>query len=323
MPSIKELQSGSYITDQPFAVTSLVQKTTKAGAPYLQLTLTDPSGQIDAKVWNDAMPNVDLKEGTVGIITGRVGEYQGKLDLTISKASTSSEDSFDQHLSAVPTMIFDIETVGERFEDLEDWDQDYFLHRIEGNTDEAEAKTKTGLYSLYGFVQAIGITSIGEGLPKGIVLSLTDKQLKPENNDFTYHTFKTEKDLIQKFWDLTGDYQRFVTYNGRGFDFPFLVIRSGINRVKIPMEIDDYNKTKFVDLADRLRQGGRQFKLEAFCRAFGITNPKQPGVSGLYVSQLYREGKHQEIADYVSRDALSTHELYAIWREYLSGHLNF
>lgn len=95
--------------------------------------------------------------------------------------------------------------------------------------------------------------------------------------------------MLTKFWGLTQEYQRFVTYNGRGFDWPFLIIRSGINRVKVPMEIDHYNKHKFIDLADHLRQGGRQFKLEAFCRAFGITNPKEKGVSGLLVSQLYYE----------------------------------
>ncbi len=325
MPQIKDLQPGTIITDQPFAVTNVTQKNTKTGSPYLQVTLNDQTGQIEAKVWDNALNNVDLKAGSVALITGRVGEYQGKIDLTISNASLHQDQSFTDHLSQIPTMIFDIETVGQPFDKLGEWDQHYLLDNLEKNAEEEEAKTKLGLYSLYGFIQSIGFTRIGETQSgkKGTVLALTNQQLIPENKDFTYETFSSEKELIEKFWDLTKDYQRFVTYNGRGFDWPFLIIRSGINRLKIPLEIDDYNKTKFVDLADKLKQGGRQFKLEALCRAFGITNPKQPGVSGLYVSQLYNEGKHQAIADYVARDAVSTHELYQIWRTYLSGHLNF
>lgn len=320
MITINTLKPGTYITDHPFAVTNVTQKTTKNNTPYLQVTLSDPTGQLEAKVWNDAFDDVTLEAGKIALVTGRVGEYQGKIDLTIQKASIDSSLNFTDHLSTIPTMIFDIETVGKPFDELEAWDQDYFLNHIEGQTDEEEAKTKTGLYSLYGFVQAIGLIN-QEG--RGEVLALTDQKLKNSNPDFTYSTFTNEKDLLTKFWGLTQEYQRFVTYNGRGFDWPFLIIRSGINRVKVPMEIDHYNKHKFIDLADHLRQGGRQFKLEAFCRAFGITNPKEKGVSGLLVSQLYYEKNHQAIADYVSRDVISTKELYDIWHQYLSGHLNF
>jgi len=320
MTLIKDLKPGTYITDQPFAVTIITEKTTKTGSPYLQVSLNDQTGKLEAKVWNDAFNNVELEAGKVAIISGRVGEYQGKTDLTITKASPSNEAEFTDHLSSTPTLIFDIETVGKPFDELEEWDQDYFLNRIENNIEPEEAKTKTGLYSLYGFVQAIGAVD-QEG--RGFVLALSDQNLKPENKKFSYHTFKTEKELLEKFWELTQNYNRFVTYNGRGFDWPYLLIRSGINRVTIPMEIDDYNKTKFIDLADKFRQGGRQFKLEAFCRAFGVTNPKEKGVSGLHVSELYHQGDHQSIADYVARDVISTKELYDIWHKYLSGHLNF
>lgn len=318
MAQIKDFQPGSYITDHPCAVTFLVQKQGKNG-PYLEVTLCDSSGQIAGKVWSDSLSTVDLLEGQVFLLSGKVGEWNGNKDFTINKAIHAPDLELTDHLAKVPTMIFDIETVGQDFDGLGEWEQEYVLTNLEKNTDEEEAKTKLGLYALYGFIQSIGIT---DHAGRGVVLALTDQELTPENKDFSYETFTEEKELIKRFWELTKDYDRFVTYNGRGFDWPFLVIRSGINHLKIPMEIDDYNKTKFVDLADKFKQG-RQFKLEALCRAFGITNPKQPGVSGLYVSKLYHEGNHQAIADYVARDAVSTHELYHLWHSYLTGHLNF
>jgi hypothetical protein len=60
--------------------------------------------------------------------------------------------------------------------------------------------------------------------------------------------------------------------------------------------------------------GSRAYKLEAVCKAIGITNPKEKGVSGLLVSDLYKQKKHQSIIDYVTRDVVSTAELYKYWR---------
>ena len=125
---------------------------------------------------------------------------------------------------------------------------------------------------------------------------------------------------MEKFWELASKVQRFVTFNGNNFDIPYLIIRSGINRVKIPFEIKKYSQN-FIDLEDRLKQNGKPFKLEMLCRVFGIDDPKDKGVTGAEVSNLFYQKKFQQIADYVTRDAVATAELYQIWREYLSGEI--
>ncbi len=53
--------------------------------------------------------------------------------------------------------------------------------------------------------------------------------------------------------------------------------------------------------------------------AFGIENPKEAGVHGKDVNELFDKQEYNKIADYVARDAYSTSILYNIWREYMSG----
>ena len=69
----------------------------------------------------------------------------------------------------------------------------------------------------------------------------------------------------------------------------------------------------------KLRVNNRPFRLEQLCKAFGISNPKEDGVSGMEVANLYRAGKIGEILKYVSRDVLATAELYTLWKTYLAG----
>src|SRR5262249_56644296 len=57
---------------------------TKAGAPYLALELVDPSGRIDARVWND----VELLDGRFGEgdavrVLGRVERFRDRLQLDV------------------------------------------------------------------------------------------------------------------------------------------------------------------------------------------------------------------------------------------------
>jgi predicted PolB exonuclease-like 3'-5' exonuclease len=123
---------------------------------------------------------------------------------------------------------------------------------------------------------------------------------------------------LTEFWKIATEYELFVTYNGDNFDFPYLMIRSGINRVKMPFEVKKWGSDKFIDLQLKIKQS-HAFKLEMLCKAFGIENPKEAGVHGNDVNELFDNKDFQKIADYVARDAYSTSQLYMIWKEYMSG----
>lgn len=305
------------IRERHFLVTKAEKKPTKSGGIYYQLELADKEGKVEAKIWENALPICKFEIGKVIEINGKTQEYMGKISIIIDNCQIINSEEAQSYSPVIPTMVFDIETVGKKFEDLDEAEQDYLLNNLQkAEEDKEKAKTTTGLYSIFGMVCAIGYFE--PAIKKGTVLLISDKELIPEKENYVYKVFKNEKELLEEFWKMSVNFDQFVTYNGDTFDFPYLVIRSGINRVKVPFEIRKWGSDKFIDLQNKIRQS-HGFKLEFLCKAFGIENPKEAGVHGNDVNELYYDGDFQKIADYVARDAYSTTQLFLIWKEFMSG----
>ena len=316
--SIK-LGPNELIRDQHFLVNNQEVKQTKNGDVFYNLELSNKDGKVEAKIWNNNIPQCNFEVGKIIELNGKSQEYNGKTSIIIDSCQIVTTEEATDYSPSVPTLVFDIETLGKKFEELDEVEQDYLLNNLEkAEPDKEIAKNKTALYSIFGKVCAIGAVDFNKNT--GVVLSLSDKDIQPENEKFTYKVFKTEKELLEEFWKLTENYEQFVTYNGDTFDFPYLMIRSGINRVKMPFEIKKWGSDKFIDLQNKIRQN-HGFKLEMLCKAFGIKNPKGEGVHGDQVSELYNAGEFNKIADYVARDAVATNELYSIWKEFMSGQI--
>jgi DNA polymerase elongation subunit (family B) len=308
------------IRDRHFLVISKDVKQTKTGDAYYELQLGDKDGKIDAKIWNNNIIHCNLEVGKIIEVNAKSQEYNGKISLIMESCQIVESAQATDFAPQVPTLVFDIETLGKKFEDLDEAEQDYLLNNLEkAEPDKEIAKGKTAVYSIFGTVCAIGAYDIHK--KTGFVLSLSSKEIVPEKENFTYKIFATEKELLEEFWKITPNYEDFVTYNGDGFDFPYLMIRSGVNRVKMPFEIKKWGSDKSIDLANKIRQNGRSFKLEMLCKAFNIENPKAQGVHGGDVSALYEAQEFNKIADYVARDATATSELYFVWKEYMSGQI--
>jgi len=309
---IKDLKAGTHLNQVNFGVVSLEEKITRQGKPFKNVILSDKTGTLNAKIWSDTFSLCQIEAGKVICLKGRVGEYQGNLDLTIEESQITPDDILNfQHLQ--PALVFDIETVGQDFSSLGEWEQDYFLNNLEKNaTNRSEAKNKTGLYAFFGFVCSIAAKDTTTG--RGIVFHLCDVPLNNPKN-FEVKTYSQEPDLLKAFWELCDQYQTFVSFNGIGFDFPYLFLRSAAKRVKVPVKMTNLDRTQHLDLSQKFTQGGRSFKLEALTRFLGLSNPKEKGVSGLHVSNLYKKGEHQAIVDYVSRDVDSTRQLYDLYRQ--------
>lgn len=316
---INTIKAGEKISDTHLLIRKIDKKSTKNGDIYYDLELSDNTGIIAGKIWNNAIPNCQFEVGKIVEISGLTQEYGGKVSIIISRSVLMNSEDMAEFRPNIPTLVFDIETIGKDFDELDKEEQDYLLNNLEKNTeDKKEAKKKTGLYSIFGKVCAIG--GFDSSLGKGFALVLGKGELVPENDDFKYHVFENEKDLLAKFWEIAGKYELFVTYNGTSFDFPYLTIRSGINRVKIPFELKKYGNDH-VDLMTKLNQNNRGYKLEMVCKAFGVKNPKAEGVHGDDVNNLFKAKEYNKIADYVSRDVVATNELYKIWKEFLSGEI--
>ncbi len=305
------------IRDQHFLVKGKEVRKTIKGDDYYILQLCNKDGTIEAKIWNNSINNCNFEEGKIIEINGKTQDYNGKIGIIIDSCQTVTTEEPGDYSPSLPTLVFDIETTGKSFEELDELEQDYLLNNLEkGEEDKEKAKSKTALYSIFGMVCAIGGYDVNN--KSGIVLSLSTKEIKPEKENFVYKTFTTEKELLEEFWKISQTYEQFVTYNGDNFDLPYLMIRSGINRVKMPFEIKKWGSDKFIDLQNKIKQN-RNFTLEMLCKAFGIENPKEKGVHGDEVTGLYNNGEFNKIADYVARDAMATTELYLIWKNYMSG----
>ena len=125
--------------------------------------------------------------------------------------------------------------------------------------------------------------------------------------------------MLQSFWRIIEVTDRIVTFNGRNFDAPFLMLRSAMLKVKPSRNLitNRYDKTFHIDLLDQFTFFGltRKFNLDFYCNAFGIESPPSKGMD---VKNLYDAGKIKEIAIYCGRDILATYELFSIWEKYLA-----
>jgi hypothetical protein len=217
-------------------------------------------------------------------------------------------------------IIFDIETFGRDFEDLDPATQEYLFRYAETQDKKEEIRESLSFYPVTAEIVAIGL--LDPEMRKGYVFFQTsgDPLLPFEEDQIRFET-GNEKEILEKFWRIIKDHKQFVTFNGRSFDCPFLMIRSAVNKVKPTRDLmPNRYADAHIDLLDQLSFFGasrRKFSLDMWCRTFGIKSPKEEGITGYEVKNLYKAGKHIEIARYCAGDLRATAELLAIWEKYI------
>lgn len=231
------------------------------------------------------------------------------------------------------TLIFDIETVGESWGSLDQTTQHMLTRWIDrtAKTEEektsqyADLKAELGFSPLTGFVVAIGVYDLERR--QGVVYYTGDGSEADERIGEYVLKQRSEKGMLEDFWEGAKSYDAFVTFNGRAFDVPFLLHRSVAMGVKPTQDLMrgrylyQQRQAKHIDLQDQLTFYGamsRRPNLHLFCRAYGIESPKAEGVTGDDVAELFAGKKFRDIARYNVRDVVATTELYQKWREYLS-----
>lgn len=231
------------------------------------------------------------------------------------------------------TLIFDIETVGEDFDTLDETTQEVLTRWIQkesGNKEEyqealSELKDGLGFSPLTGEIVAIGVLDHEKN--KGAVcFQAPGEQIAEAEEDGMKFKQMTEKEMLENFWNGARSYQEFVSFNGRGFDVPFLMIRSAIHGIRPTRDLMEgrylYQQrgVKHIDLLDQLSFYGavrRKGNLHLWSRAFGIESPKASGVTGDDVGRLFKEKRFLDIAKYNVGDLIATKKLYEEWKKYL------
>jgi 3'-5' exonuclease len=245
-------------------------------------------------------------------------------------------------------LIFDIETIGEKFDTLDETSQGMLTRWLETETAGDEVAYNRGLENikngmgfspLTGSIVAIGVldsekdtgavyyregsaTDFDHNEKDGVVGNNVKKTDDSIEHGIKYRSM-SEKEILEQFWEVAERYTEFVTFNGRGFDVPFMLIRSmvhGITPSRDLMEgryLYQQKHAKHFDLADQLSFYGaaRKGSLHLFCRALGIESPKAEGVDGDDVGKLYETGKYLDIAKYNARDLFATRSLFKRWND--------
>lgn len=232
------------------------------------------------------------------------------------------------------TLIFDIETVGEDWDELdattqatltrwlkrESYDEDEYQQQV------AEIKDGLGFSPLTGQIAAIGVLDADKD--KGAVYYQAPGQTHQDKEEGGIgFKQKSEREMLESFWQGAGQYENFVSFNGRGFDVPWLMIRSAIHKIKPSKNLLSNRYLSLqrgcyhIDLMDQLSFYGalrRKGSLHLYCRAFGIPSPKAEGVTGDDVAGLFKANQFLEIAKYNVGDLRATKELYEYWLKYLN-----
>ena len=234
-------------------------------------------------------------------------------------------------------LVFDIETTALPLTNFDETQQEYLLREAAKIPDETARATKREeiirQFSLWPLTaQVVCIAMVNADSQRGQVLFIAEdfEEDAVEGGPVEFMPCADELELLIAFWDVAKHYDEIVTFNGRGFDVPFLYLRSAV--LNVPISKKNWLGYRFAtephcDLAEQFtfygvsgREGAaRRFNLDFYCKAFGIDSPKAHGVTGMDVGKLLAEGKHREVAEYCLRDVRATVELYRVWRERLAG----
>ena len=233
-------------------------------------------------------------------------------------------------------LVFDIETSALPLENFDEAQQEYLFREAEKIKDEDARQAKRlelqHLFSLWPLTaRVVCIAMLNAETSRGQVL-FTAEDYEDEGSEAGPVEFvpcMDEVQILTAFWDVARHYEGVITFNGRGFDVPFIYLRSAL--LNVPISRKDWLGYRFqseahCDLADQFtfyggsREGAaRRFNLDFYCKAFGLESPKSQGITGMDMSQLLSEGRYRDMAEYCLRDVKATVLLYHIWRERLAG----
>lgn len=236
-------------------------------------------------------------------------------------------------------LVFDIETSALDIGAFDEAQQEYLFRDAERLPDPDERAKRRAeisqMFSLWPFTaQVVCIAMVNADTGRGQVLFQSDdfeeEAVEGATGPVEFAPQPDEGELLTAFWDVAHRYDSIVTFNGRGFDVPFLYLRSAL--LGVPITRKDwlgyrYQTEPHTDLAEQLtfynvsgREGAaRKFNLDFYCKAFGIPSPKAFGISGMDVPDLLAAGEYRKIAEYCLRDVQATSELYKIWKDRLAG----
>ena len=220
-------------------------------------------------------------------------------------------------------IIFDIETLGFPLESFDQETQTYLLRFADNDEKIEDVKKNLNLHPLTA--QILCIALFNPDTQKGKVFFQSNKSEEYFSEDEKCHFVSgSEENILQRFWEVIPKYEQFITFNGRSFDCPFIMLRSAKLGVQTSRNLMPYRYDSEIhcDLLEQLTfyQVTRRFSLDFYCKSFGIESPKTKGITGLDMRKLFDANRFRDIAEYCYGDVLATAELYSRWNDFLNFH---
>jgi DNA polymerase elongation subunit (family B) len=234
-------------------------------------------------------------------------------------------------------LVFDIETSALPLEHFDPVQQEYLFREAEHLPDPAARQTRRleiqrqfSLWPLTAQVVCIAMLNVDSCRGKALFLADDAGDEIHAGGAVEFVPCADEGELLAEFWEVAEYYDSIVTFNGRGFDVPFIYLRSAVLKVEVSRKDwlgYRYQIDPHCDLLEQLtfynisgRDGAaRRFNLDFYCKAFGIPSPKSHGVTGMDIGRMMAEGKGREVAEYCLGDVQATVALYRIWQERLAA----
>jgi hypothetical protein len=122
-----------------------------------------------------------------------------------------------------------------------------------------------------------------------------------------------EKDILTKFWEIARDVDLFVGHNVLEFDFPFIIKRSIIHKIKPSLKIN-FAKYRSDPIFDTMKEWDswaykQATSLDTLAKIFDLPTSKGE-MDGSQVAQAYLDGRIQDICDYCMKDVELTRQVY-------------
>lgn len=100
---VKDLQKGMILDKETFAISEFNKAQDKTGKDYANVVLADKTGRIPAKIWADKLIQLDqssLTPGAIVIISAKVEEFRGNMQLNILDLSKADETKLDDYMES-------------------------------------------------------------------------------------------------------------------------------------------------------------------------------------------------------------------------------
>ena len=214
------------------------------------------------------------------------------------------------------TIAFDIEVAGFPWDEVDEITRGYLLNRARDERAREAVPERMALYPGMGKVIAIGMWNLE--MERGLILLEGDHEEQHEWERVPHSDVLRgdEKELLERFWQIVERKRpRLVSFNGRGYDGPILMIRSAQNGIApsknlVPNRYRVGEHTDLMDIFSFIGAWRERYSLDYWCRRFDVESPKG-SIDGSQVGRAYREGRIEEIGEYCLRDVRATGELYS------------